>query len=188
MGIGIFLRSNRRLYLFLRGLRMRYRRWHYGLRQVHPTFYAAAGCHISRDLVAKEYSFINLGCVIGPKVELGPYVMLGPRVAIVGGDHVFNTPGVPIIFSGRPELRPTILEADAWVGFGAIIIAGVHIGRGAIIAAGAVVTKDVPAYEIHGGVPAHKIGERFPDPEARAKHDRMLAAPPQQGAFCPLLS
>lgn len=43
---------------------------------------------------------------------------------------------------------------------GAVICPGVAIGDGAVIAAGAVVIKDVPAFEIWGGVPAHKIGTR----------------------------
>ena len=136
---------------------------------------------VAPDLVAKEYSFIGYGCHIGPAVELGPYVMFGPRVAVVGGDHVFDRPGTPIIFSGRPALPRTVIEADAWVGYGAVILAGVRIGRGAIVAAGAVVTKDVPPYEIHGGVPARRIGTRFEDPADRARHDAMLDAPPRAG-------
>ena len=111
--------------------------------------------------------------------------MLGPRVSVVGGDHVFDQPGTPIIFSGRPVLKQTTIEADAWIGCGAILMAGVRIGRGAIVAAGAVVTKDVPPYEIHGGVPARKISERFPEPADRLAHERMLAEPPRRRSFCP---
>ena len=161
--------------------------WLHGLRRVHWTFYLAPGSEVSPDLVAQEFSYVGPGSILGPKVELGAYAMLGPRVAIVGGDHVYDQPGVPIIFSGRPELKPTFVEADAWVGCGAILIAGVRIGRGAIVAAGAVVTKDVPPYEIHGGVPARKIADRFSEPDARESHDRMLAEPPRRRNFCPPL-
>jgi serine acetyltransferase len=45
------------------------------------------------------------------------------------------------------------------------------------VGAGAVVTKDVEPYAIVGGVPARKIGERFPNPEDRERHDRMLNGP-----------
>lgn len=41
------------------------------------------------------------------------------------------------------------------------MIAGVTVGNGAVVGAGAVVTKDIPPYEIWGGVPAKKIGARF---------------------------
>lgn len=52
---------------------------------------------------------------------------------------------------------------DVWIGYEALIMAGVHIGNGAIIAARAVVTKDVPPYTIVGGVPARLIRKRFTD-------------------------
>ena len=48
-----------------------------------------------------------------------------------------------------------------WIGYEAVIMAGVHIGDGAIIAARAVVTKDVPPYTIVGGTPAKEIRKRF---------------------------
>jgi len=166
---------------------MCYKRSRYGLRNVHPTFYISGKSIVAQDLIAHEYSFIGHGCLIGPRVELGPYVMLASGVAIVGGDHRYDLPGVPIIFSGRPELEKTVIEADAWIGYGSVLIAGVRIGRGAIVAAGAVVTKDVPPYEIHGGVPARKIGERFTGPHEREIHDAMLAKKPTRGQYAPML-
>lgn len=55
-----------------------------------------------------------------------------------------------------------IIGNDVWIGYEAVILAGVHIGDGAIIGARAVVTKDVPPYTIVGGVPAREIRKRFP--------------------------
>lgn len=178
------LRSNQAFYRCWRGSTMRWRRLRYGLRHVHPTFYLASGCRVSRDFVAGPYAFVNRECFIGPRVEIGAYVMFGPRVAVIGADHVIDQPGRPVIFSGRPEMPKTTIEADAWIGYGATVMSGVTIGRGAIIAAGAVVTRDVPPYEIYGGVPARKIAERFADPDDRAAHDVMLAQPPEAGTFC----
>lgn len=162
----------------------RWRHWRYRVRNVHASCYLAEASRISPDLVAHEFSYIGPECIVGPKVELGAYSMLGPRVAIVGADHVFNQPGVPIIFSGRPELKSTVIERDAWIGCGSVLMAGVRIGRGAIVAAGAVVTKDVAPYEIVGGVPARKISERFDTAAAREAHDQMLAQAPTRRAFC----
>ena len=54
-----------------------------------------------------------------------------------------------------------IIGNDVWIGYEAVIMAGVHIGDGAIIAARAVVTKDVPPYTIVGGTPAKEIRKRF---------------------------
>lgn len=50
---------------------------------------------------------------------------------------------------------------DVWIGYDAVIMAGVRIGDGAIIGTRAVVTKDVEPYSIVGGVPAKEIRKRF---------------------------
>ena len=60
----------------------------------------------------------------------------------------------------RAESGPVTIEDYVFVGPRAIILPGVTIGKGAVVAAGAVVTKDVNAFEIVGGVPAKVIGER----------------------------
>jgi maltose O-acetyltransferase len=52
---------------------------------------------------------------------------------------------------------PIIIEDDVWIATRATILKGVHIGKGAVVAAGAVVTRNVPAYSIVGGVPARVI-------------------------------
>ena len=56
-----------------------------------------------------------------------------------------------------------VIGNDVWIGYEAVIMAGVHIGDGAIIGTRAVVTKDVPPYAIVGGIPAKKIRSRFDD-------------------------
>lgn len=56
-----------------------------------------------------------------------------------------------------------VIGNDVWIGYEAVILAGVTIGDGAIIGTRAVVTKDVPPYTIVGGVPAKPIRKRFPD-------------------------
>jgi acetyltransferase-like isoleucine patch superfamily enzyme len=178
------LRSNNKIRFYGRVAIMFYRRKRYGLKHCHPTFYTKDPRELSRDFVAHEYSFCAKLCIVGPQVELGAYSMLGPRVLIVGDDHVFDKAGTPAYFAGRPERRPTKIGRDAWLGAGTIVMSGVTIGRGAIVAAGAVVTKDVPPYEIHGGVPARKLRDRFENEEDRRIHDEMLDQKPQLGEFC----
>lgn len=54
-----------------------------------------------------------------------------------------------------------IIGNDVWIGYEALIMAGVTIGDGAIIGSRAVVTKDIPPYTIVGGVPARVIRKRY---------------------------
>lgn len=52
------------------------------------------------------------------------------------------------------ESRPVVIEDEAWIGIGAIILKGVRVGRGARVAAGAVVSRDVPDGATVAGSPA----------------------------------
>lgn len=56
-----------------------------------------------------------------------------------------------------------VIGNDVWIGYEAVILAGVTVGDGAIIGTRAVVTQDVPPYTIVGGVPAKLIRRRFPE-------------------------
>lgn len=159
----------------LRSLKMFWYRYKYNLKNVHHTFYMGGKSIISPDLQADQHVFIAAGCRIYPKVSIGKYTMFAPEVAILGGDHNFDDPCKPIIFSGRPKMPATQIGEDVWIGARAIIKAGVKIGNGAIIASGAIVTKDVPAYAIYGGNPAKLIRNRFNEQEIE-EHKNMLAS------------
>lgn len=54
-----------------------------------------------------------------------------------------------------------VIGNDVWIGYEAVVMAGVTIGDGAVIGARAVVTKDVLPYTIVGGIPAKPIRKRF---------------------------
>jgi len=181
------LRANPKVYFGMRRCMMSFFRWRKRLKSVDRTAYIGRNCDIHRDLTMAPYSFVNINCMLWPKVSIGEYSMLAPNVAIVGVDHQYDTPGTPIIFSQREEIPPTIIGKDVWIGFGAIVMAGCRIGDGAIIASGSVVTKDVPDFEIHGGVPAKKIKDRFADAESIQVHRERLAAAPSPGEYCDLL-
>lgn len=56
-----------------------------------------------------------------------------------------------------------VVGNDVWIGYEAVILAGVTIGDGAVVGARAVVTRDVPPYTIVAGVPARMIRRRFSD-------------------------
>jgi acetyltransferase-like isoleucine patch superfamily enzyme len=149
-------------------------KYYYGLHQVSPTFNFGGKCKISQDLKAGDYSYIGNNCLIYPNVSIGKYSMLAQNVQIIGDDHQFNVPGSPIIFSGRPHLKETSIGRDVWIGANCIILTGVTVGDGSIIAAGSVVTKDIPAMVIAGGVPAKVIKKRFQSNDEEKLHLHML--------------
>lgn len=76
-----------------------------------------------------------------------------------------NTQPLPFFFTNKErfesETKTTVISADVWIGYGAIIKAGVTIGVGAVVGAGAVVTKDVEPYSVVAGIPAKHIKFRF---------------------------
>ena len=85
------------------------------------------------------------------------YTDFGKNITI--GRHVFINACCHFQDHGGVTLGdgPIVLGKNVWVGSNATILQGVTVGDNAIIAAGAVVTKDVPADTIVGGVPAKVI-------------------------------
>lgn len=148
-----------------RTIRMMIFQLKYRFENVHSTFYIGGNGKFSADLIAKKYSYVGPNANLCPKVIIGEYSMLANNVSILGGDHIFDNPQKPIIFSGRPAISPTNIGRDVWIGANSIIMSGITISDGAIIAAGSVVTKDVPAYTIVGGNPAKYIRMRFNEDE-----------------------
>lgn len=168
---------------FLRGIRRFFWRTALRLRGTHPTFLCGGYSNIEKDFIAEAYSYVGPGSSISSGVSIGAYTMLGPGVMIIGNDHIFDAPGIPIIFSGRPEFKRTSIGRDVWIGARAIIMCGVRIGDGAIVASGAVVTRDVEPFEVVAGVPARRVRMRFLDEDV-VSHKAMLFLPPKEGAFC----
>lgn len=149
-------------------------RTRFQLIDVGREFYCGGGVYIRPDSVTVgDYVFIGPHCHIASKANIGNFVMFASNVSVVGGDHLFDKTGVPMIFSGRDVNKPVVIGDDVWVGHGAIIMHGISIGEGAIVAAGSVVTRSLQPYTISGGVPAKIIRKRFDEEEQRV-HTEML--------------
>jgi acetyltransferase-like isoleucine patch superfamily enzyme len=124
---------------------------------------------IWRDVWVDDYRKLTIGdnvsigrsamlqCIGG--VTIGRNVMIAHGSQLVSAGHHIPDKGEPIRFSGL-DIAPILIEDDAWIGAGAIVLQGVTVGHGAIVAAGAVVTKAVDANTIVGGVPAALIHRR----------------------------
>jgi acetyltransferase-like isoleucine patch superfamily enzyme len=113
-----------------------------------------AGIRIGRDSLIGEYTVIRGqgGVTIGDRVYTSPMTQL------IAVNHIFDDPNRPFIEQGITAQGITV-EDDVWLGSNVVVTDGVRIGRGAVVAAGAVVTKDVPAHTVVGGVPARVIKE-----------------------------
>ena len=156
-------------------LRCRYR----GAR-VGKSFHVGKAVSIGPGFVAGDFVYIGPHSQLPPRVHIGHYSSLSAYVAIVGSDHHYDKPGVPVVFSGRPPSSVTTIGLDVLIGHGAILLRGISIGNGAVVGAGAIVTKDVPPYAIVVGVPAKVLRYRFDEGE-RAIHEAMLAQPTKRG-------
>ena len=87
-------------------------------------------------------------------------------VQIIAVNHVFDDPARPFVEQGITA-EGIVIDDDVWIGSGAVITDGVSIGRGVVVAAGAVVTHDVPAHTVVGGVPARVLREIDHDMDRR---------------------
>jgi carbonic anhydrase/acetyltransferase-like protein (isoleucine patch superfamily) len=108
------------------------------------------------DVEFGAHCTVNPYAMISGKVRCGDGVRIASHVSIVGFNHGFDDPNVPI-HTQKHESLGIIIEDDVWIGANAVVLDGVRVGRGAVIAAGAVVSKDVPPLAIVGGVPAKVV-------------------------------
>ena len=118
--------------------------------RLFPPFYTDFG----RNIHVGKNVFINSSCHFQDQggIYIGDNCLIGHCVVMATLNHDQSP-------AKRQNLHhsPIHIGKGVWVGAHATITAGVTIGDNAIIAAGAVVTKDVPANMIVGGVPAKPI-------------------------------
>ncbi|OWO94142.1 hexapeptide transferase [Rhizobium esperanzae] len=111
------------------------------------------------DVVLGDDCSVNPFACVSGKVTCGNGVRIASHASIVGFNHGFDDPDRPIHRQGVVSIG-IIIGDDVWIGANCVILDGVTIGNGAVIAAGAVVTQDIPALAIAGGVPAKVLRSR----------------------------
>jgi len=119
---------------------------------IEPPFYANWGCHM--HVGDDVYANYGLTVVDDADIIIGDRVMIGPQVVIATAGH----PVHPALRAQALQYNlPVTVEADVWIGAGAILLPGVTIGHGSVIGAGSVVTKDIPADSVAVGNPCRVL-------------------------------
>jgi acetyltransferase-like isoleucine patch superfamily enzyme len=118
------------------------------------TVFAPFYTNFGRFIQIGKNVFINHACTFLDMggISIEDDVLIGPKVNLITENH-------PLDPSNRKALivKPIVIKRNAWIGAAVTILPGVTIGENSIVAAGAVVSKDVPANTIAGGVPAKFI-------------------------------
>ncbi len=107
-----------------------------------------------------DNSGLGVRCRVSSPCRIGRNVMMAADVLIMTRSHRTERTDLPMCFQGAEAPKEVVIDDDVWIGTRAIILPGVKIGTGAIVGAGAVVTRDVPAYAVVGGIPARVIKMR----------------------------
>jgi maltose O-acetyltransferase len=122
--------------------------------EVRPPLY----CDYGRQIHIGARTFVNFGAVMldVATITVADDVQVGPNVQFLTATH-------PVEAEARrakwESARPILVEDNAWLGGGVILLPGVTVGRNTIVGAGAVVTKDLPANVVAVGNPARVIRE-----------------------------
>lgn len=150
--------------------------------QVHETAIIDAGARIGDGTRIWHWVHVCGGAEIGQRCSLGQNVFVANRVKIGNNVKIQNNVSVydnvtleddvfcgpSMVFTNvvnprseverKDEYRNTVVKRGATIGANATIVCGVILGEYAFVAAGAVVTRDVPAFALVGGVPARQMG------------------------------
>lgn len=133
-----------------------------------------------------KYSYVSTNSFI-KNTTIGRFCSIGNEVETIAGSHPVDMISThPVFYAKETEVGKSFVDNtifdefkyidkdkkisvkignDVWIGARVSLLEGVTIGDGAVIAAGAVVTENIPAYAIAGGVPARVIKYRFASEE-----------------------
>ena len=118
------------------------------------------GATFAASVTIGDDSGIGKDCELHGEVHIGNNVMMAPECIFYTRNHEASRLDMPMGKQGETESKAIYIGNDVWLARRVMVMPGVHIGDGSIVAAGAVVTKDIPAFSVAGGVPAKVIGMR----------------------------
>jgi acetyltransferase-like isoleucine patch superfamily enzyme len=115
-----------------------------------------------------EKTVMGQECTISAykRVRIGEQCVIADRAMFIDFDHGVVEVERPIRLQGIYK-RDCIVGSNVWIGYGACFLRGIRVGDNAIVGTNSVVTKDVPANAVVGGVPAKVIRMREAPKELR---------------------
>ena len=130
-------------------------------RNVYVGHYSILKGYFNNRLSIGDESWIGQQCFLHAAggLRIGRKVGIGPGVKIITSVHAETARDVAIL-DAPLDFGEVVIEDEADLGVGAVVLPGVTIGRGAHVGAGAVVTHDVPPYAVVAGSPARVLRER----------------------------
>ncbi|MGH7507839.1 MAG: acyltransferase [Gemmatimonadales bacterium] len=120
----------------------------------------ACGFTIGREVYIADDLLIVEELAERGNLTIGDRVSIAPRVTLVTSSHPNNS---RIRAFAPASQGPIVIEDDAWLGAGCVVLPGVRIGRGAVVGANSVVSQDVPPLHVVAGQPARTVRELLPE-------------------------
>lgn len=117
---------------------------------IGANFFNPSNISIGHDTIIGDHCFMDGRAPL----KIGNHVGIASQVLIYNDEHDINSSDYGNSFG------PVEIGDYVFIGPRAIILPNTTIGKGAVVAAGAVVIKNIPDFEIWGGVPAKKISDR----------------------------
>ncbi len=117
-------------------------------------------CH-EGEVVIGQKTVLGQECTISAykRVRIGEQCVIADRAMFIDFDHGVVEVERPIRVQGI-YMRPVEVGSNVWIGYGACVLRGTRVGDNSILGTNAVITKDVPANAVVGGVPAEVIRMR----------------------------
>jgi acetyltransferase-like isoleucine patch superfamily enzyme len=124
-------------------------------------------CHEGEVEIGRK-TVIGQECTISAyqRVRIGEQCVIADRAMFIDFDHGVVEVERPIRQQGIYK-RDVVVGSNVWIGYGACVLRGVHIGDNAVVGTNSVVTRDVPANAVVGGVPARVLRMREAPAELR---------------------
>jgi acetyltransferase-like isoleucine patch superfamily enzyme len=117
-------------------------------------------CH-EGEVVIGDKTVLGQECTISAyqRVRIGEQCVIADRAMFIDFDHGMVEVERPIRRQGIYK-RDVVVGSNVWIGYGACILRGVTVGDNSVIGTYSVVTRDVPANAVVGGIPARILRMR----------------------------